>query len=228
MFEIVKAGGWLMIPIIICSILAIAITIERFWVLRVDKVAPRDLLPSVWKLLKENRLTSDYLKTLRRETWLGSILAAGLQQSRMGREAMKDAVQQQASHVAHEMERFLNTLGTIALISPLLGLLGTVLGMIEVFTAIMLQGTGNAGVLAGGISQALITTAAGLLVAIPAMIFYRALRRRVETILIMMEQDCVKLIDALTAEQPAAGMGGGSSATGSQRAAPSGAQPQGA
>ncbi|WP_205849087.1 MotA/TolQ/ExbB proton channel family protein [Natronospirillum operosum] len=200
MFEIVKAGGWLMVPIIICSILAIAITIERFWVLRADRVAPRDLLPAVWKQLKDNRLSAEYLKNMRRETWLGSILAAGLQQSRMGREAMKDSVQQQASHVAHEMERFLNTLGTIALISPLLGLLGTVLGMIEVFTAIMLQGTGNAGVLAGGISQALITTAAGLLVAIPAMIFYRALRRRVDTILIMMEQDCVKLIDALTAE----------------------------
>ncbi|TGG96072.1 MotA/TolQ/ExbB proton channel family protein [Natronospirillum operosum] len=189
-----------MVPIIICSILAIAITIERFWVLRADRVAPRDLLPAVWKQLKDNRLSAEYLKNMRRETWLGSILAAGLQQSRMGREAMKDSVQQQASHVAHEMERFLNTLGTIALISPLLGLLGTVLGMIEVFTAIMLQGTGNAGVLAGGISQALITTAAGLLVAIPAMIFYRALRRRVDTILIMMEQDCVKLIDALTAE----------------------------
>ncbi|MCH8553303.1 MAG: MotA/TolQ/ExbB proton channel family protein [Natronospirillum sp.] len=228
MFEIVKAGGWLMIPIIICSILAIAIIIERFWVLRVDKVAPRDLLPTVWKLLKENRLTTDYMKNMRRETWLGSILAAGLQQSRMGREAMKDSVQQQASHVAHEMERFLNTLGTIALISPLLGLLGTVLGMIEVFTAIMLQGTGNAGVLAGGISQALITTAAGLLVAIPAMIFYRALRRRVDTILIMMEQDCVKLIDALTAETPASGMGGGSAGQSGQRPVSGSAQPQGA
>lgn len=201
MFEIVQAGGWLMIPIIICSVLAIAITIERFWVLRADKVAPRELLPTVWKTLRDNQLSSDYIKSMRRETWLGSILAAGLQQSRAGREAMKDSVQQQASQVAHEMERFLNTLGTIALISPLLGLLGTVLGMIEVFTAIMLQGTGNAAVLAGGISQALITTAAGLLVAIPAMIFYRALTRRVDTLLVTMEQDCVKLIDALTQEK---------------------------
>lgn len=201
MFEIVKAGGWLMIPIIICSILAIAIIIERFWVLRADKVAPRDLLPSVWKTLRDNRMSADYIKSLRRDTWLGSILAAGLQQSRSGREAMKDSVQQQATQVAHEMERFLNTLGTIALISPLLGLLGTVFGMIEVFTAIMLQGTGNAGVLAGGISQALITTAAGLLVAIPAMIFYRALTRRVDTLLVTMEQDCVKLIDAMTQEK---------------------------
>ncbi|MEX1058000.1 MAG: MotA/TolQ/ExbB proton channel family protein [Natronospirillum sp.] len=200
MFEIVQAGGWLMVPIIICSVLAIAITIERFWVLRVDNIAPRALLPSVWKLLRENQLSSDFVKSMRRDTWLGSILASGLQQSRMGREAMKDAVQQQASQVAHEMERFLNTLGTIALISPLLGLLGTVLGMIDVFTAIMLQGTGNAGVLAGGISQALITTAAGLLVAIPAMIFHRALTRRIDSILVMMEQDCVKLIDAMTAE----------------------------
>lgn len=201
MFEIVKAGGWLMVPIIICSILAVAIIIERFWVLRIEKIAPRDLLPSVWKKLRDNELSSDYIKSMRQDTWLGSILAAGLQQARMGREAMKDSVQQQATQVAHEMERFLNTLGTIALISPLLGLLGTVLGMIEVFTAIMLQGTGNAGVLAGGISQALITTAAGLLVAIPAMIFHRALTRRVDTILVTMEQDCVKLIDAMTAER---------------------------
>lgn len=203
MFEIVKAGGWLMIPIIISSVLAIAIIIERFWVLRVDNVAPRDLLPTVWRRVRENKLSAEYLKTIKQETWLGSILAAGLQQSRLGREAMKDSIQQQADQVAHEMERFLNSLGTIALISPLLGLLGTVLGMIQVFTAIMVQGTGNAGVLAGGISQALITTAAGLSVAIPAMIFHRALTRRVDTLLVTMEQDCVKLVDALSAEPEA-------------------------
>ncbi|HET8902715.1 MAG TPA: MotA/TolQ/ExbB proton channel family protein [Saccharospirillum sp.] len=197
MFEIIKAGGWLMVPIVLCSIVAIAITVERYWALRLSKVMPKDQLPKVWLWIKNHELDSGKLKELKNGSLFGYILSSGLTASKHGREAMKDAIQEAGNHVAHEMEKFLSTLGTIAAIAPLLGLLGTVLGMIEVFTAIMVQGSGNTGVLAGGISQALITTAAGLSVAIPAVIFHRALTRRVDDLLIIMEQDSAKLVDAI-------------------------------
>jgi biopolymer transport protein ExbB len=196
-FEIIKAGGWLMIPIVLCSIVAIAITVERYWALRVSKVMPKDQLPKVWLWIKNHELDSAKIKELKNGSLFGYILSSGLTASKHGREAMKDAIQEAGNHVAHEMEKFLSTLGTIAAIAPLLGLLGTVLGMIEVFTAIMVQGSGNTGVLAGGISQALITTATGLSVAIPALIFHRALSRRVDELLITMEQDSAKLVDAI-------------------------------
>lgn len=197
MFEIIKAGGWLMVPIVLCSIVAIAITVERYWALRLAKVMPKDQLPKVWMWIKNHELDSAKIKELKSGSLFGYILSSGLTASKHGREAMKDAIQEAGNHVAHEMEKFLSTLGTIAAIAPLLGLLGTVLGMIEVFTAIMVQGSGNTGVLAGGISQALITTAAGLSVAIPAVIFHRALTRRVDDLLIIMEQDSAKLVDAI-------------------------------
>lgn len=197
MFEILKSGGLLMLPIVLCSVLVLAIVSERFWALRRQKVAPKEQLGKVWHLLKQNQLDASKIKALKGENLLGQILAAGLSNAKHGRDVMKDSIEEAASHVVHEMERFLSTLGTIAVITPLLGLLGTVLGMIDVFTAIMTQGTGNAGVLAGGISQALITTAAGLTVAIPALIFHRALTRRVDELLVGMEQDCIKLVDAI-------------------------------
>lgn len=197
MFEIIKAGGWLMFPIVLCSIVAIAIIVERYWALRLAKVMPKDQLPKVWMWIKNHELDSAKIKELKNGSLFGYILSSGLTASKHGREAMKDATQEAGNHVAHEMEKFLSTLGTIAAIAPLLGLLGTVLGMIEVFTAIMVQGSGNTGVLAGGISQALITTATGLSVAIPAVIFHRALSRRVDDLLIIMEQDSAKLVDAI-------------------------------
>jgi len=196
-FEIIKAGGWLMFPIVLCSIVAIAIIVERYWALRLAKVMPKDQLPKVWMWIKNHELDSAKIKELKNGSLFGYILSSGLTASKHGREAMKDATQEAGNHVAHEMEKFLSTLGTIAAIAPLLGLLGTVLGMIEVFTAIMVQGSGNTGVLAGGISQALITTATGLSVAIPAVIFHRALSRRVDDLLIIMEQDSAKLVYAI-------------------------------
>ncbi len=197
MESIFAAGGWLMWPLALCSVAVIAITVERFWTLNPAKIAPRQLLGEVWSQIQANKMTADQLKELRRATPLGRILAAGLSNSRQGREVMKDSIQEAASQVIHELERYLGILGTIAAISPLLGLLGTVLGMIDVFTAIMLEGTGNAGVLAGGISEALITTAAGLFVAIPAMISHRYFNRRLDSIVVTMEQDAVKLVDIL-------------------------------
>ena len=200
MFEIVKSGGWLMLPIILCSIIALAITVERYWTLRVSKVRPKEQLPQVWMWIKNQELDSQKIKELRQSSLFGYALAAGLTTSKHGRDAMKDAIQEAGDPVAHEMEKFLSTLGTIAAISPLLGLLGTVLGMVDVFTDIMLQGTGNTAILAGGISKALITTAAGLSVAIPAVIFHRALTRKVDELLVLMEQDSAKLVEAIHTE----------------------------
>ena len=201
MLEIVSAGGWLMMPLILCSIAVIAIGIERYWTLNSRKIAPRGLLAQVWGWIKNNELDAPKLKELRQSSELGKILAAGLSNSRHGRDIMKDSIEDAASQVVHDLERYLGVLGTIAAVAPLLGLLGTVLGMIKVFTAIMMQGTGNAGVLAGGISEALITTAAGLCVAIPAMILHRFYTRKVDGLVVTMEQEAVKLVDALHSER---------------------------
>ncbi|MGL6161647.1 MotA/TolQ/ExbB proton channel family protein [Microbulbifer sp.] len=201
MLEIIKSGGWLMLPILLCSVAVIAICIERLWTLNPRRIAPRTLLGEVWGWLKNNQINGDKLKELRDSSHLGRIFAAGLSNSRHGRDVMKDSIEEAASQVVHELERFLGALGTIAAVAPLIGLLGTVVGMIQVFTAIMLEGTGNAGVLAGGISQALITTAAGLTVAIPALMAHRYFQRRVDTIVVTMEQEAVKLVDALHSDR---------------------------
>ena len=190
-----------MLPIILCSIVAIAIVIERFWTLNPNRITPRNLLADVWIKIKNNQLDGNGLRELRMSSPLGQILAAGLVNSRSGRAVMTESIEQAASHVIHDLERYLSTLGTIAQITPLLGLLGTVMGMIKVFTEIMVQGTGNANVLAGGISEALITTAAGLVVAIPALLFYRLFLRRVESLVVDLERESIKLVDALHSER---------------------------
>ena len=201
MFELVKAGGWLMLPIILCSIIATAIVIERFWTLRAAKVAPGNLLAQVWKWIKGNELDGRRLAQLRTHSPLGEILAAGLGSAKYGREIMKESIDEAAGKVIHELEKYLNTLGTIAAVAPLLGLLGTVIGMIDVFTVIMLQGSGNAAVLAGGISKALITTAAGLTVAIPSVIFHRFFTRRVDELVVVMEQEATRLVEVVQGER---------------------------
>ncbi|PCI45789.1 MAG: biopolymer transporter ExbB [Moraxellaceae bacterium] len=201
MFEIVKSGGWLMIPIILCSITAVGICIERFWALRSDKLAPKDLVAQVWVWIKSNQLDARRIRELRDSSPLGEILAVGLMNSKHGRAIMKESIEEVAHHAIHEMERYLNVLGTIAAITPLLGLLGTVIGMIRVFTAIVVEGSGNSAILAGGISEALITTASGLTVAIPALFFHRFFVRRIEEISVDMEQEVIKLVDALHGER---------------------------
>lgn len=201
MLEVLVAGGWVMALLVLCSIAVIAISVERYWTLNPEKISPKNTLGQVWNWIRSNQLDSTKLNQLKRSSELGRILAAGLSNSRHGRDVMRDSIVEAASQVVHEMERYLGALGTIAAIAPLLGLLGTVLGMIKVFTAIMLEGSGNAGVLAGGISEALITTAAGLCVAIPAMMLHRFFTRRVDTLVIGMEQEAVKLVDALHSER---------------------------
>jgi len=190
-----------MLPIILCSIVAIAIVIERFWTLSAARITPKYVLAQVWTWLKNNQLDSAKLRELRLSSPLGQILAAGLLNSKYGREAMIESIEQAAAQVVHDMERYLNTLGTIAAITPLLGLLGTVVGMISVFSEIMLQGTGNANALAGGISQALITTAAGLTVAIPTFMFHRYFTRKVDSLVLNLEQESIKLVDALHSDR---------------------------
>lgn len=201
MFEMVQAGGWLMVPIVLCSVVSVAICAERFWTLRPSQVAPRNLLAQVWSWIRNNQMDNRKLKEVRDASPLGKILVSGLSSSRRGREIMKESIEETAGHVIHEMERYLNTLGTIAVITPLLGLLGTVIGMIKVFSALQLEGTGNAAVLAGGISQALITTAAGLSVAIPSLFFYRFFVRRVDELVIEMEQEAIKLVDVIHSDK---------------------------
>ncbi|MBT3530020.1 MAG: MotA/TolQ/ExbB proton channel family protein [Gammaproteobacteria bacterium] len=201
MLEILRAGGLLMLPIILCSIIAIAIVIERFWTLSSSRITPKYVLAQVWTWLKNNQLDSAKLRELRLSSPLGQVLAAGLVTSKYGRAAMIESIEQTAALVIHDMERYLNTLGTIAAITPLLGLLGTVVGMIEVFSEIMLQGTGNANALAGGISQALISTAAGLTVAIPTFMFHRFFTRRVDSLVLNLEQESIKLVDALHSDR---------------------------
>ncbi|MDP4917034.1 MAG: MotA/TolQ/ExbB proton channel family protein [Haliea sp.] len=197
MLELITAGGWLMVLILLCSILALAICIERLYTLNAKKISPPHLLATVWKQLKAGELDTVRLRSLRQSSPLGRILAAGLANTNHGRDVMKESIQDAASHVVHELERYLNTLGTIAAVAPLLGLLGTVVGMIKVFAQIMAQGTGNASALAGGISEALITTAAGLAVAIPALVMHRYFVGRIDVIVVGLEQETIKLMDAL-------------------------------
>lgn len=197
MFEIVRAGGWLMLPLVLCSIAAGAIIIERLWTLRSKRVLPADLAAKVWFWVEQEQLDDRHIHALRDSSPLGRILASGLSSRNAEREIMKETIEDTGRHVVHEMERFLNPLGTIAAISPLLGLLGTVIGMVKVFSAIQAHGVGNPTVLAGGISEALITTAAGLSVAIPSLMGYRYLRGRVDSLVIQMEQEAIKLVEAL-------------------------------
>ncbi len=205
MFELVTAGGWLMVPIMLCSVVALAIVAERFWVLKHEKVLPHNLVAQVWQMHKQRELSPERIKQLRDGSPLGRILAAGLINMHHEREVMKEAIEESGRQVVLELERFLNTLGTIASITPLLGLLGTVIGMIKVFTAITAHGVGNPTVLAGGISEALITTAAGLSVAIPSLMFYRYFRGKVDTLVLKMEEEALKLVEVIHGEREVAG-----------------------
>lgn len=200
-FELVTSGGWLMVPIILCSIVAVAIVGERFWALKQEKVVPSNLVAQVWQLHQKQQLDKQRLTLLRDSSPLGRILAAGLINMQHDRDVMKEAIEETGRQVVIELERFLNTLGTIASIAPLLGLLGTVIGMIKVFAAITSQGVGNPTVLAGGISEALITTAAGLSVAIPSLMFYRYFRGRVDMLVIKMEEESLKLVEVIHGER---------------------------
>jgi biopolymer transport protein ExbB len=207
MLEIVISGGWVMVPIILCSVVAVAIILERLWTLQPRRVVPRNLSRQVWEWISNNQLNHQRIEELRRGSPLGQILAAGLASRQQDRGSLKEVVEDTGRHVVHELERYLNTLGTIAAITPLLGLLGTVTGMIRTFSALTANTAGDPSALAGGISEALITTAAGLMVAIPALIGYRYLRGRVDGLVVQMEKDAIGLLAALQRKHYMEGLG---------------------
>ncbi len=201
MFELVKSGGWVMWPLMLCSIAAMAIIGEKFWSLQKKYVTPPQLIEKIQQGLEQQELDQPYILALCSTSPLGRILAAGLINRKREREVMKEAIQDAGRHVVPELERYLNTLGTIAAISPFLGLLGTVLGMIQMFSGLGTQGIGDPAIIASGIGQALITTAAGLGVAIPSLMFYRYFRGRTSTLLLDMEREAIKLLEILSARR---------------------------
>lgn len=189
----------MMLPIIACSIGAMAIIGERLWALRRRRVMPPDLIARVWEQQRKGQIDGVELRNLKTGSPMGAILSAALSSQPRGREAMQESVEQAGRQVVHELERFLNTLGTIASVSPYLGLLGSVLGMMKVFSTFSATGSeiANPARLAGGISEILVATAAGLAVAIPSLIFYRYFQGRVAELTVRMEEEALQLIDAL-------------------------------
>lgn len=206
MLELLTAGGWAMLPILLCSAIALAIILERFWTLRMKAVVPPGLGAEVREWARSRKLDPEHLNALRTNSPLGELLAAALSVRNRPREVIKERVEDTGRHVVHRMERFLGALGTIALVSPLLGLLGTVFGLIRMFFAVMVSGVGDPLKMAGGIGEALVCTASGLCVAIPAYVFHRYFRDRVQGLIVEMERQVSLLVDELTApgEAPAA------------------------
>lgn len=197
MLEILVAGGWMMVPILLCSIVALGIIAERLWTLRRKNIVPEHLIAQIWHWKKTDQLGKEQIASLRVSSPMGRVLAAGLTNLGNSREIMKESIEETGRHVVHELERYLNSLGTIASISPLMGLLGTVLGIIQMFSGILHGGIGNPQVLAGGLSQALVTTVAGLVVAIPSLIFYRHFHGRIDALVVEMEQEAIKLVEII-------------------------------
>jgi biopolymer transport protein ExbB len=184
-------------PIILCSTIAVGIVLERLWTLQARRVLPPDLTRRVWQLVDSGQVNAKVIEALEQNSPMGRLLAVGLTHHNRPREILRERMEDAGRHVVHDLERFLNTLGTIAGVSPLLGLLGTVTGIIKAFNAISVGGMGDPRLLSGGISEALVTTAAGLCVAIPSLISYRYLRGRVERIVVQMEKDATSFSDAL-------------------------------
>jgi biopolymer transport protein ExbB len=203
--ELLMAGGKAMIPIVVAAVMTLAIVLERFWSLRRKEVLPPHLPGEVRAWATQNRrLEESHLQALAKTSPLGEVFAAALRVRHLGRDAIKERVEDAGRHAMHGLEKFLNTLGTIALIAPLLGLLGTVIGLIRMFLAVMTHGIGDANQMAGGIGEALVCTAAGLCVAIPAYIMHRYFRGKVVGLGVDMEREVIALVDSLDAEPPSA------------------------
>lgn len=204
MWELLKAGGWIMWPLGACSVVALSLTIERLWYLQTVSIVPPELVATVWRRYskKQGLLDALDLREIRSTSPLGQILATGLANRSHGRQAMLESMEQAGRQVVHGMERYLNTLGTIASISPYLGLLGSILGMIKVFANFSVaQGEGQPALLAGGLSEILVATAAGLVVAIPAMMAYRFLQGRITELALQMENEAVTLVALVHGER---------------------------
>jgi biopolymer transport protein ExbB len=200
-FALIHAAGWPIWPIILASIVALGIIGERLWVLRLRMVAPRDLLPQVVQEYRQSGVTSEMLARLQKHSPLGQIFAAGLRNDKSTREVMKESIEEAGRAVAHDLGRYLTTLGTIASLSPLMGLFGTLVGMIEIFGTNSPAGNSNPAQLAHGISVALYNAAFGILVAIPSMIFYRHFRAKVDELVVEMELQALKLVEIIHGER---------------------------
>ncbi|MEY4920619.1 MAG: hypothetical protein RLZZ564_147 [Pseudomonadota bacterium] len=196
MWEIILAAGWPIWPLIFASIIALAIIGERFWSLRVEIVAPRDLLPEVQNLLNQGVIKKDVIAKIKEHSLLGEIFASALINSNTSAVHIKEAIEESGRAVNYKLEKYLSTLGTIAAVAPLLGLLGTVIGMVDLFSSFTNSGH-DVAVFARGISVALYNTAAGIVVAVPAMIFYRFFRSKVDDLIFDMEQQALKLIESM-------------------------------
>jgi len=198
LFQILMAGGWAMAPILICSAVALAIVLERCWTLRRASVLPPGLSQEVREWAQSDQLDPEHIEKLSSGSPLGELLAAALAVRNRPRELIKERIEDTGRHVVHRMERYLNTLGTIALIGPLLGLFGTVIGLIRMFMEVMVGGMADPTKMAGGIGEALICTAAGLTVAIPAYVLHRYFRSKVAGYCVDMEKQATLLLDDLT------------------------------
>ena len=203
MLEILKAGGWGMVPILICSAVGLAIVLERFWTLRRNAVLPPGLGEQVRSWAHSQQLTSSHIQSLRENSPLGELLASALDVRNRSHAEIKERIEDTGRYVVHGLERYLTTLGTIALIGPLLGLLGTVFGLIRMFLAVMVSGVGDPMKMAGGMGEALVCTASGLVVAIPAYVLHRYFRSRVQGYVVQMEKQATALLDELSVPRAA-------------------------
>lgn len=205
MLELVKAGGWPMVPLLVIGVMALAIILERMWSLRRSEIVPPGLGREVRQWAVRQQLEPGHLDSLRQNSPLGAMLATVLASRFRSREVMRERVEDMGRHLVYRLERFLNPLGTIASAGPLLGLLGTVVGMIQMFLGILDHGIGNVDQLAGGIGKALVCTATGMLIAVPALIFYRYFKAKIAGYTIILEQEVMLLTDALDSRQADAG-----------------------
>lgn len=201
--DLIKSGGWLMVPILACSVAATAIIVDRLLALRRARVLPERLVRTLRGWAERGTISRDEVEALPLASPLGRIVAVGLTSRGYDREIVRERIEDAGRHVVHELERFLNALGTIAAISPLLGLLGTVVGMIKIFQIVSAQGNSNFSLLSVGIAEALVTTAAGLAVAIPSLLFYRYFHARVDDLVVNIERETLELVDLLNAGVPA-------------------------
>jgi biopolymer transport protein ExbB len=203
MLELLTSGGWVMLPLLILAVIATAIALERVWTLRRSEVIPHGIVQEIENWSRGKTLETSEIQRLRQDSPLGELLAAALLVRQKPREVIKERIEDVGRHISHDLNRFLPTLGTIASVAPLLGLLGTVIGMIQMFLTILSTGVGDANQLAGGIGQALISTAAGLCLAIPALLLHRYFRGRVTGYVIEMEKVAINVLDVLEARQSA-------------------------
>ncbi|UCD70732.1 MAG: MotA/TolQ/ExbB proton channel family protein [Syntrophobacterales bacterium] len=197
MYDLVVKGGVLMIPIALCSIIALAIFLERLWSLRRSRVIPRDFLIEIEDLIRREKIPEAITRCRKDNSSMANIILAGIRNFGKRREIVKESIEEIGRREAATLERYINVVGTIAAIAPLLGLLGTVFGMIKAFNVISIQGVGNPSSLAGGISEALITTAAGLVVAIPTFVLYRYLANKADALIVEMEEQSIRMVDLL-------------------------------